>query len=140
VLLVEEATSMPPQGFEGLSPKFDPIFEILGELDAAYRCGKEPIFGESVHLFLLGVALKHARQGVAHGLVASAIANSTRKGYSVAFAEATNQTSRHVFRKQGFVERSRRSYGEHRFHGQAVFASIAEQGGPVLMEKKLTQG
>jgi hypothetical protein len=41
--------------------------------------------------------------------------------------EATNKTSQHVFRKQGFIERVRRSYSDHRFEGRACFTSIADQ-------------
>jgi hypothetical protein len=44
-----------------------------------------------------------------------------------------------IFRKGGFVERVRRSYQDHRFDGQAVFASIAEHGGPNLMDKRIAQ-
>ncbi len=51
--------------------------------------------------------------------------------------EATNPVSQSVFRRLGFVERARRSYAEHRFEGRAVFASIAEHGGPMLMERSI---
>jgi hypothetical protein len=36
-LLTEDAASAPPDGLDRLSPKFDPIFDILGQLDAEYR-------------------------------------------------------------------------------------------------------
>jgi hypothetical protein len=52
--------------------------------------------------------------------------------------EATNTTSQRVFQKQGFVERVRRSYRDHQFEGRAFFTSIADHGGPVLLEKHLT--
>jgi hypothetical protein len=42
---------------------------------------------------------------------------------------------RDLFRKQGFVERVRRSYNEHRLEGQAFFSLIVEQGGPILIVK-----
>lgn len=60
-----------------------------------------------------------------------------RRGYRVAVTEATNKVSQHIFRKQGFVERAQRSYEAHRFGGRQVFASIAERGGPMLMDKSL---
>ena len=56
----------------------------------------------------------------------------------MAVTEATNKVSQHIFRKLGFVERVRRSYQTHRFDGRAVFASIAEHGGPILMDRSLT--
>lgn len=37
-----------------------------------------------------------------------------------------------------FTERVRRSYAEHRFAGRSPFESIAEQGGPILMDRSLT--
>jgi len=136
-LLTEDSASEPPQGMDRLSAKFNPIFDILGQLGAAYRGGRAVSAGESLHLFLLGVGRKFAGQGVAHQLVAKCLANGARKEYRVAVTEATNRTSQHIFRKQGFVERVRLSYRDHRFDGRSVFASIAEHGGPMLMDKLL---
>jgi ribosomal protein S18 acetylase RimI-like enzyme len=136
-LLAEDSGSEPPAGFEQLSPKFNPIFDILGQLDAEYSGGRARQRGESVHLFLLGVARGHAGRGIAQQLVAECVANGRRKGYRLAVTEATNKTSQHVFRKQGFIERVRRSYKDHQFEGRGFFASIADQGGPMLMEKHL---
>jgi ribosomal protein S18 acetylase RimI-like enzyme len=136
-LLTEDSASEAPPGMDRLSVKFNPIFDILGQLDAAYRSGQAASPGESLHLFLLGVARRFAGQGVAHQLVAKCVANGVRKGYRVAVTEATNRTSQHIFRKQGFAERVRGSYRDHRFEGQAGFASIAEHGGPILMDKLL---
>jgi len=136
-LLAEDSASPTPPGMDHLSAKFNPIFDILGRLDAAYRSGRAVNPGESLHLFLLGVAERFAGQGVARQLVAECVANGARKGYRVAVTEATNRTSQHIFRKQGFVERVRGSYRDHRFDGQDVFASIAGHGGPILMDKLL---
>jgi GNAT superfamily N-acetyltransferase len=137
-LLAEDSASPVPDGIELVSSKFAPIFDILTELVAEYRGDEVPRPGESIHLFLLGVARDFAGKGVAKQLVERCIANGARKGYRLAVSEATNKTSQNVFRQQGFIERARRSYGDHRFKGQAVFASIADQGGPVLMEKRLS--
>ena len=137
-LLTEDSASPPPDGLDGLSPKFDPIFDILGQLDTEYRADRPLVPGECLHLFLLGVAGTAAGNGVAQRLVAESLANGRRRGYRVAVTEATNPTSQHIFRKLGFVERARRSYAEHRFEGRAVFASIAGHGGPMLMDKPLT--
>lgn len=136
-LLTEDSASAPPDRMDGLSAKFRPIFDILGQLDAEYRSGPAVHPGESIHLFLLGVAGSAAGKGVAQQLVAECLANGVRRGYRVAVTEATSKTSQHIFRKHGFVERVQRSYGDHRFEGEAVFASIAEHGGPILMDKQL---
>ena len=136
-LLTEDFASAPPDGMDHLSPKFNPIFDILGQLDAEYRSGRIVHPGETIHLFLLGVAAHSAGKGTGQRLVAECLANGARRGYRMAVTEATNKTSQHLFRKQGFIERVRKSYGDHRFDGQAVFASIIEHGGPILMDKRM---
>lgn len=81
-LLAEDSGSEPPAGLEQLSPKFDPIFDILGQLDAEYSSGQARRRGESVHLFLLGVALDHAGKGIAQQLVEECLANGRVQGVS----------------------------------------------------------
>jgi GNAT superfamily N-acetyltransferase len=135
-LLAEDSASTPPAGIVELSEKFDPIFDILSELYDEYRPESVPPPGESMHLFLLGVAPKYAGKGIAKRLVTECLANGVRKGYRVAVTEATSRTSQHVFREQGFVARVHGSYADHRFDGRAVFASIAGHGGPILMDKQ----
>lgn len=136
-LLAEDSASAQPDGFEQLSPKFSPIFDILGQLDTEYSVARPKRQGESLHLFLLGVAQGFAGRGIAQRLVAECLAIGGRKGYRIAVTEATNKASQHVFRKLGFVERVRRSYGNHLFEGQAYFDSITDQGGPMLMDRKV---
>jgi len=136
-LLAEDSASALPTGMDRLSPKFEPIFDILGQLDTEYRGNRTPRPGESLHLFLLGVAESVAGRGVAKQLVSACLEHGARNGYQRAVTEATNKVSQHIFRKLGFTERVRRSYLSHRFSGRAVFTSIAEQGGPILMDKPL---
>jgi GNAT superfamily N-acetyltransferase len=137
VLLTQDSASALPDGVGRLSPKFDPIFDILGQLDAEYRAGRAVSPGECLHLFLLGVSDRIAGRGVGQQLVAACLELGATKGYGLAVTEATNRVSQHVFRKQGFQERVRRSYRSHRFGGRAVFASIADQGGPALMDRSI---
>ena len=136
-LLTDDSASALPDGIDRLSAKFDPIFDILGQLDTEYRSGRTVHPGESLHLFLLGVSDRVAGRGVAQQLVTACLENGMRRGYRVAVSEATNKVSQHIFRKQGFVTRVQRSYDAHRFNGRQVFASIAEHGGPMLMDKSL---
>jgi ribosomal protein S18 acetylase RimI-like enzyme len=136
-LLAGDSASPPAPGMESLSARFDPILDILSKLETAYRGSQAVSAGESMHLFLLGVAERFSGQGVAHQLVARCTANGARGGYRVAVTEATNQTSQHIFRKEGFVERARESYRDYRFDGQAVFATIAGHSGAILMDKLL---
>ena len=136
-LLSEDASAPAPQGMDQLSPKFAPIFDILDELVAEYRANRPPPSGECAHLFLLGVSARHTGRGIARQLIATCLAQAVAKGYRVAVTEATNTTSQHVFARHGFEERVRRSYQQHRFNGRSYFASIADQGGPMLMERRL---
>jgi ribosomal protein S18 acetylase RimI-like enzyme len=136
-LLAEDGASALPDGISDVSPKFQPIFDILGALDTEYRGSKVVRPGERLHLFLLGVAESVAGQGVGQRLVSTCLELGGRRGYRLAVSEATNKVSQHIFRKVGFAERVRRSYASHRFDGQPVFSSIAEHGGPVLMDKAL---
>lgn len=136
-LLTDDSASGLPRGMDGLSRKFDPIIDILGQLDSEYRANLDVGRGESLHLFLLGVAESSAGRGVAQQLVSACLERGVRRGYRRAVTEATNTVSQHVFRKLGFVERVRRSYEDYRFEGRAAFASIAGHGGPMLMEKSI---
>jgi len=136
-MLTEDSASPMPEGMNRLSAKFNPIFDILGGLDAEYRGERSIRHGEAMHLFLLGVSNTVAGRGVGQQLVAACLEHGRRKGYRLAVTEATNKTSQHIFRKLGFVERVKRSYADHVFEGQHFFRSIAEHGGPILMDKEL---
>jgi ribosomal protein S18 acetylase RimI-like enzyme len=120
-----------------LSSKFEPIFDILGQLDDDYRQGNTVHPGTQLHLFLLGVAQAFGGRRVAQHLVALCIENGVRKGYRVAVTEATNSVSQHIFRKCGFVERVQRSYRDHRYKEHAFFTSIEGHFGPILMDRIL---
>jgi ribosomal protein S18 acetylase RimI-like enzyme len=137
-LLAEDSAAPFPDGVERLSPKFEPIFDILSQLDADHRVGRRAVRGDSLHLFLLGVNERFERSGLAQRIVTESLALGRERGYRVAVTEATNLVSQHVFRKLGFVERVRRSYTDYRLRGHAVFASIATHGGPVLFDRELT--
>ena len=138
-LLAEDSSAPFPDGVDRLSEKFDPIFDILGQLDGEYRSTRNIQAGEAIHLFLLGVSPRFAGRGVAQGLVSACLTNGMTRGYRLAMTEATNRTSQHVFRKLGFVERVRRPYADHRFNGRAYFDAIADQGGPILMDRELAR-
>lgn len=69
VLLTEDSATPPPAGMEGLSPKFRPIFDILGRLDAEYTAERVYGAGECAHLYLFGVPEQFAGGGIAQQLV-----------------------------------------------------------------------
>jgi ribosomal protein S18 acetylase RimI-like enzyme len=135
-LLTEDITS-PPVNIEHVSEKFDPVFGLLGKLDANYRPEKDFRPGEYLHLFLLGVSDSYTRRGIGQRLVETCLNNGAAKGYRFAMTEATNRVSQHIFRKLGFVERAHVSYEEYLHEGAPVFASIAEHGGPITMDRPI---
>lgn len=137
-LLTEDSASALPDGMARLSPKFEPVFDILDQLGTAYHANRTPRPGESLHLFLLGVAEQYSGHGVAQHLVSTCLEHGAAKGYQRAITEATGTVSQHIFRKLGFTERAQRSYVSHRFAEGLPFASIANQGGPILMDKSLS--
>jgi len=136
-LLTNDPASEPTEALSELNEKFGPVAGILGELDDLYLAGREPRPGDMLHLYLLGVSDRFTGQGVGQQLVARTMENGLRRGYRVAYAEATNRTSQHIFRKLGFREHAQLLYRDHLYRGQNVFAGIAQHGGAILMEKLL---
>jgi ribosomal protein S18 acetylase RimI-like enzyme len=137
VILGEDAAAPFPEGVERLSRKFDPIFDILSQLDLEHRSARQVLPGDALHLFLLGVRATATGHGIAQRLVQESLVLGAKAGYRTAITEATNVVSRHVFLKLGFVEMVRRSYLDFRFGGRAVFAPIADHDGPVLLERRI---
>lgn len=136
-VLAEDSAAPFPAGIDRLSRKFDPIFDILAQLDADYRIERPMFAGDALHVFLLGVRRGFAGRKVAQALVEACLTNGRAHGYRLAITEATNNVSQHIFRKAGFVARAARSYRDHRFGGQCVFASITDHAGPVLLDRPL---
>jgi ribosomal protein S18 acetylase RimI-like enzyme len=135
--LNEDATTPPPDGITGLSEKFDPIFDLFGQLDD--QLGESPVTepGTVLHLFLIGVDNRFRGRGIARRLVQAALAHGSAMGYATAITEATNRTSQHICGKAGFTTRAQTSYADYRRDGVAVFASISEHGGPMAMVQAL---
>lgn len=136
-LLTDDAASPPPEGLDGLSDKFDPIFDLLGQIDAEYRTGRAIEPGQYLHLFLLGVAEQFTRRKIGHHLVSVCLANGADRGYTTAVTEATNLVSQHIFRQLGFETRAVGSYRDYRLDGSPTFASISEHGGPMTMDRTI---
>lgn len=137
VMFNDDLASTTPDGYVQVSAKFEPIDDMLSQLGTEYLGNRDPLPGELLHLFLLGVAPRFAGQGVAQRLVNESLKLGRRYGYKTAVTEATNPTSQHIFSKLGFTSRVYRSYRDYRLRSRAVFASIADQGGMSLMDRTL---
>ena len=134
-LLTDDAASPPPPGLDAISAKFHPILDLLDQIDSEYRNGRTIDPGQYLHLFLLGVAEEFTGRKIGQRLVEVCLANGAKKGYAVALTEATNPVSQHIFGQLGFEKRAERSYAGYRLDGEPVFASIAEHGGPMTMDR-----
>lgn len=137
VMLNEDCASEMPDGMDDLPESFGPVGDILGGLAGEYHEKNHFEPGEGVHLFLLAVADRGLGMGIGQELVAASLRHAADKGYRKAVVECTNKTSQHIFRKFGFTDRIARSYADHRYEGKAWFESIAEHGGPILMDREL---
>lgn len=130
VLITDDFTSPLPMGSAGMSPKFEPIFELLGRLDERYREERTIAPGEYLHLFMLATEARYRGRGVAGKLVQKCLANGAEKGYRYALTEATGVISQGVFRSAGFVERLRAAYRE-----VPAFAQIEGHEATLLMDR-----
>jgi ribosomal protein S18 acetylase RimI-like enzyme len=135
-VLSEDGASDASPDLERVGERFAMVGSILGRLGELAR-EAAPLPGETLHIFLLGVADGSEGQGVGTALVAACVENGARKGYRRAVAECTGRASQHIFRKLGFLDRAMVPYADHEFNGRRIFAGIAEHGGPILMEKTL---
>jgi ribosomal protein S18 acetylase RimI-like enzyme len=136
LLTMDAAVDQGPM--DGLSPKLEPIMDIFDQLYALVVPSAPPVPGEALNLLMLGVADGFARRGIAQELVRRCLTNGARHGYRRAVTTATNPVSRHIFGKLGFTTLGVASYADYRRDGVAVFASIADQGGPMAMEREIT--
>jgi ribosomal protein S18 acetylase RimI-like enzyme len=137
-LLTDDAASPPPLGLDEVSEKFDPIFDLLAQIDAEYRDGRTIEPGQCLHLFLLGVAGQFTRRRIGQHLVGVCLANGADRGYTSAVTEATNPVSQHIFGQLGFQKRAERSYSEYRLDGSPIFTSISQYGGPMTMDRTIS--
>jgi ribosomal protein S18 acetylase RimI-like enzyme len=138
VLFTEDFATPPALDLSRISPKFLPILSMLDSLDEQFRKGRTISPGEYLHLFMLAVDVSCAGQGIGQGLIQACIDNGSRKGYRTALTEATGKVSQHMFRKNGFADRFRVSYGNFTYENRAVFAAIREHEEAILMDRSLS--
>jgi hypothetical protein len=119
VMLNEDCASAMPDGMERLGGKFDPILDILGQLSAEYWGDRSARPGESLHLFLLGVAEEDSGKGVAQrpGAIGARSRRPPTRSRSTFFASLDSRSV--------FVARMR---------------IIASKAGPALLRLPSTEG
>ena len=95
-LLTEDSASEPPQGMDRLTAKFNPIFDILGQLDDDYRGGRAVNAGESMgdHSLLFGRAPAPVTRRVFHFVPARLISEVIRSSDSKASVRYITEKTR----------------------------------------------
>jgi len=127
-----------PDGLDTISPKFTPIFCLLGELDERYK-EKYPVErGELYHLFMGGVLKAYASAGLIRQLTHAAEMLARHRGFRGAIGEATGPISQHVYLSYlGYREVMALSYAEFAFEGEKIFANITDCPSCKLIYKAL---
>ena len=127
-----------PPEIEGLSPKFFPIFSILGQLSAWFLEQRKPAKGQYVHLFMVAVDPHFAGKGIAHNMNRIFFDHVRNLGYTDAMTIPTGNVSQHILmNKFGFKCLKELSYHDFIFEGKKVFQNIQEHKGVMLLERPL---
>ena len=139
VIAGDFASSSPldPENCASISPKFEPIVELLESLEAQYNQGKRIRAGEYLYVYMLAVSPDYQRQKIAQNLIQICLDNGIEKGFTRAFTEAANSVSQHIFKKLDFQPRHEIFYSEFTYKGVPVFANIEEHEGTILMDRLL---
>lgn len=127
-LICEDFLTEPPEDIETVSPKFFPIFELLGGLDEAYKKKYLVKPGQLYHICMVGVDKEYA--GLSTRLTKIAEHMARKKGYIASIGEATGPISYKIYTQHlGFreIEGIDRIYYKDFYHeGQPVFRHITE--------------
>lgn len=127
-LICEDFVTELPDGIETVSPKFLPIFEVLGSLDEAYKEKYLVKPGQLYHIFMVGVNKEYA--GLSTRLTKIAEHLARKKGYIAAIGEATGPISYQIYTKRlGFREIEGINpiyYKEFYYEGQPIFRHMTE--------------
>jgi predicted N-acetyltransferase YhbS len=136
-MIADDFAIEPPEEIRHLGGNFEPVWEILDELDTQYKQGRMLPKGEYLHLLLGAVDHRHTGKDVAKNLIQTCLENGVSKGYKTGVVEATGVVSQHILRKFGFVDRFEAPYKTFTFQGKRVFESIKDHHGIFLMDKVL---
>ena len=126
-----------PDNSDNISPKFEPIVELLESLETQYKQNKQIRVGEYLHIYMLAVSPDYQRQKIAQNLIQICLNNGIEQGFTCALTEAANSVSQHIFRKLGFQPCHEIFYPEFNYQGVPVFANIRGHKGTILMDRLL---
>lgn len=140
VRISEDFCRVPQEDYDGISPKFIPLFAILDTLSNRYREIRQVVPGKFAHMFMVGVEPEFANQGLAPRMYRHFIKLAMEKGYTYAVTEPTGTISQHVLRnKFGFDVLDEIFYEDFVFEGAKPFEEIEDHQSAQLMEKLLAE-
>ncbi len=136
-LIVEDFLTNPPEGIDRISPKFEPIFALLEQLDDNYKKQHPVQENEILHIFMSGVYKEYLGQKISTTLKQAAHAMGKIKKYKGAIAEATGPFSQKINANLGYELVDAIKYTDFEFNGKKTFAEITDCQSCQLLYKKL---
>jgi len=137
IALTTAFTFTPPPEIEGTSPNYPPIGALIEELERDYERENAARLGTCAHIHMLAIKSDVQGQGIAQALVDATARNAASHGFDTVLTDATNPTSQRVFAKIGFETVNEVRYNSFEYGGATRFASIANLGAIMLMEKRI---
>jgi len=123
-----------------LSPKFRPIFAILGELNDQFEKFSKTGNAKYVHMFMIAVRERFLERGIAAAMNRCFFEDIRGKGYTHAVTEPTGRISQHILRdKFAFQVLHSIAYETWHYEGQPIFAGLGEDACAMLMVKNLSE-
>jgi len=130
----------PAPEIEGLSPKFQPLFSLLGELSRHFTKIRKVVPGKYVHMFMVAVEDGYEGRGIAPNMNQMFFSHLKKTSYAHAVTEPTGEISQHILRdKFGFKVLHEIKYGDFVFEGTRPFADLQKHTSAILMEKDLSE-
>ena len=126
-LLTRDFKSPLPDDFQERLPKYAPLLDALGTLDAVYESAHPGAgLGDSLDLWMVTVDRdgEFAGKGLATTLVTLAVNLARARGFRWCVTECTGRFSQQAVLRNGFRELSHIAYKDFVYQGTAVFASI----------------
>lgn len=117
-----------PREFNKITPKMNPILDLLKKLDKQYLLKKKKEKNKYFHIFMIGVVKEYRGKKIIQKLIQKSLKLAKLKNYQKIITEATSKKSQNLFiEKFGFKEQCSIDYKKYKFKNKKVFASIDEK-------------
>jgi len=110
-----------------ITPKMNPILNLLGSLDSSYLKNKRKTKNTFFHLFMVGSLSEYRNQGIVKRLIKNSLVLAKKNKYKTALSEATNLKSQNLLEKFNFKFVKKVKYSDFKFKGVYFFKNIGEK-------------